>query len=80
MTHFCIDVFTLNYETQEWELWFTQSFKTKKLAEIWANGFTQGLEPVYFLKENCTIKPKLGRNKKLSDIYKRERDYEPNVK
>lgn len=79
MIHFCIDVFTLNYETKEWELWFTQSFKTKKLAEIWANGFNQGLAPVYFISDGISIKPKLGRDKKLSNIYRRKRDYNPNI-
>ena len=46
MIQYCIDVFIRNEKNKnEWELWYTQSFKTKKLAKIWKNGFVQGLSP-----------------------------------
>lgn len=71
-THFCIDVFACNYETGEYEDWFTQSFATKKLAECWANGFRHANAPVKINGRICT-------SFKMSNIYRRYRNYKPNI-
>lgn len=64
--HYCVDVFVYNEEIQQYELWFKESFSSKKNYEIWADGFNHG---------NDQTKHPIRR--KLGEPYVKYREYKP---
>lgn len=64
--HYCVDVFFFDTETEEYKLWFKESFSSKQNFEIWADGFAHG-----------TNKAEYPARVKLGKPYVKYRDYKP---
>lgn len=42
--HYCVRVLVWDDELQNYKLWYIESFSSKRLYEIWSDGFRQAMD------------------------------------